>query len=131
MTRTRFTLSDLGGPLDWVALIRFVKNLDHSSALVRAAYPEKAEQFRWFSGERTAELLAELIDCVNILTWNLQTVNTPKGRSRPKKPKPYPRPGAKQDKGERVIGKDPIPVSKFDEWWEACETKEEVSKCQT
>lgn len=119
MTRTRYKLSDLGGPLDWAALLHFVQHLDHSSALYRAANPERLEQCLWMSGDMDAYIMADLVDCVNNLTWNLQCANTPKGKTRPRRPKAYRRPGETQGEGENVIGKDPVPVSRFDEWWES------------
>lgn len=114
-------MSDLGGSLDWATLFFFVQHLDHTSALYRASHPDKLEQCLWLSGEVNAYLFAELIDAVNVLTWNLQCANTPRGKSRPRKPKPYPRPGVKMDKGVRKFGRDPIPVSQFDEWWESAQ----------
>lgn len=126
MTRTRFTLSDLGGSLDWVTLFHFVQNLDHTSALVRKLYPDQREAFEWMAGERNAAIMADLIDAINNLRWESACARAPKGTSKPRKLPLYPRPGAKdQDKGEKVIGSDPIPVSQFDEWWESQDTKTE------
>lgn len=126
MTRTRFTLSDLGGSLSWAALLHFTRHLNHTSELVRELYPEHRLRFEWMAGEHTAAIMADLIDCVNLSRWEFALANTPKGKSKPRRFDPYPRPGVKpQGKSEKVIGSDPIPVSQFDEWWESKETKTE------
>lgn len=134
MTRTRYTLSDLGGSLDWAALLHFVQHLDHTSALVRAMYPEHRERFEWASGEMDAAIMADLIDAVNCLRWELACSRLPKGKSKPRRIPRYPRPGVSDDAGTQTIGSDPIPVSQFDAWWESQNGTEEQGgehQCRT
>lgn len=58
-------------------------------------------------------LLADLFDAVSDFRYEHAKANGGK----PKKPKRYPRPWA-EDKQTKHIGKDPIPVTAFDEWWD-------------
>ena len=68
---------------------------------------------RWTRGDATASLLADLIDLVAVLRAEVAVKGT---EHRAKRPKPYPRPGRKP-KGTRHLGKDPIPVAEFEDWW--------------
>lgn len=60
-------------------------------------------------------LLAQCVDTINMLRWELAARNRRKGQQQPPMPKPIPRPGVKQQ-GQKV-GRDPIPVSEFKAWW--------------
>ena len=106
-------LSDLGRSMTWNALRSFVEHLPKASALSRDLNPDSAE---WFGTEKVQTMLADLIDAVNALRYEEGCAHTPKGKKRPRKPEPYPRPWAR--KRGRVIGHDPIPIKDFDEWWE-------------
>lgn len=107
------SLDDVPARLSWRALGNFVRHLDATSAYVREVEPDVAP---WLGAERVQSMLADLIDMVAVLDWHLVSANTPRGRPRPRKPKPYPRPW-KADEGGLKVGRDPIPVAKFDEWW--------------
>lgn len=112
MTRTRFTLDDLGGALTWRALLHFVLNLPRDSALSRELRPRE-EVEAWSDGTVVAPLLADIYDAISWLTYDTVKV----AGARPRKPRPYPRPWAKRAV-ERHVGSDPIPVTEFDAWWE-------------
>lgn len=58
-----------------------------------------------------AELTAGVIDAINLGNWQRQ------GKGSAPKPKPVKRPGAKST--AKTFGKDPIPVSEFDVWWDS------------
>lgn len=107
MRATALTLDDLGGRLSERALLSFASHLPMESAL--------AAEFDDMAGwSRTEQLLARLVEAVEILDWRYACVHSKKGR-RPKRPRPIPRPGVGGD--ERRIGKDPIPISDFDDWY--------------
>lgn len=72
----------------------------------------KPELAGWTRGNM---LLATAVDAVNMLRWELAARNTSKGKPKPRKPEPIPRPGVKT-RSQRV-GRDPIPVSGFKQWW--------------
>ena len=71
----------------------------------------------WGGGLRSRMLLAELIDTVNLLRWELACMHTRKGAPRPKRPKRMPRPGVKDP--DRKIGRQPIPRNQFRAWWDS------------
>lgn len=70
---------------------------------------------RWARGEATAAILADIFDAVRVLDADVMHKGT---RRKPKQPKPYPRPWAKE-KGSVHIGKDPLPIGEFEKWWTA------------
>lgn len=113
ITRAGMSFDDVPARLSWRALGVFVRHLDASSAYVREVEPERAP---WLGTERIPSMLADLFDMVAVLDWHLVCANTPRGKQRPRRPKPYPRPWRAKDGGTRV-GRDPIPVSDFNEWW--------------
>ena len=116
MTLAHMTLDDLGGALSWRALLHFVGGLGATSALVRELRPELDEMAPWLDGSMVAPLLADLIDCLNMQRW--ERVVAASGK-RPRRPKRVTRPWEGDSKGVRVIGRDPIPVSEFESWWES------------
>ncbi len=59
------------------------------------------------------QLLAEVVDALNIANWQRG------GRKNSPKPKRIPRPWEK--KRAQTLGSDPIPISQFDDWWDAQE----------
>lgn len=105
------TLQDIPGRLPWTALESFVLHLGCDSALVGELSPEVAQ---WSSRWMTNCIIADLYDLVAAAKWENATMHTEKGKRKPRKPTPYPRPGAKEKK---KIGKDPIPIRDFDDWW--------------
>jgi hypothetical protein len=59
----------------------------------------------------TNQLLAGLIDAVNVGNWQRQRK---KGAPRPK---PIPRPGVREE--TKRYGSKPIPISAFQSWWDS------------
>ena len=102
MTRTGRTLSEYMnmGASGKLALLSFIEHLPPDSALFKEMNP-KEEVSDWLSPLMTNVILADLFDMYS-------SVHTKKG----KKPVEYPRP-----KKKKTLGKDPIPVSKFWDWW--------------
>ena len=83
-----------------VALISFINYLPADSALNKALNP-KDEIGEWNTQMKTNAILADLYDV-------FVSAHSKKGT----RPKPYPRP-----KKAQSIGKDPIPLSQFWDWW--------------
>lgn len=114
MTRcSGMTLEDVPEHLSWRALRSFVGHLDAGSELVSELSPENAH---WQGDSRIAMLLADVFDQLSWLRYEFACANTPKGKSRPKRPRPYPRQGVKAQ--DESVGRRPIPVSEFDAWWD-------------
>lgn len=109
ITRAGMSLDDVPARISWRALGVFVRHLDVSSAYVREVEPEAAS---WLAPWALRPMLADLYDLVSSLNYNLVAANS---KHRPRKPKPYPRPGKREN--ETVIGRDPIPIKDFDAWW--------------
>ena len=119
MTRTGYRLAQLGEELTWGTLGIFIKGLGPDSATYASMHPER---YAWDSGAMVPWILADLIDAVNFLRYEHALANTPKNASKPKEPRPYPRPGAENETEYYRVGRDPIPISKFNQWWEGEET---------
>ena len=83
-----------------VALLSFIENLPPDSALYKKMNP-KDEWWPWATTAKTNFILADIFDV-------FVAANTKKGHKRME----YPRPKEKQ-----TIGKDPIPISEFWDWW--------------
>lgn len=109
MTRTRFTLDDLGGGLSARALLSFLGNLPPESATVASTLGDKAG---W---SRVEMLLARICEGIEELAW-ITACKGAKKSSWPRRPERIPRPGVEPDEGRR-IGRDPIPISEFDAWY--------------
>ena len=114
MTRAGATLCDIPVRIPWTALRSFVEHLDSSSELMKELHPETAD---WQGASRVPMILADIYDLLAVFRWQYATANTKKGKKKPKKPEPYERPGASKEKKGTRIGRDPIPVSQFDTWW--------------
>ncbi len=99
MTRTRYTLDDIGGRLSWPALFSFISYLPAGNALV-----EDRELRQWADGTIIPWLLAAILDAIQ--AWATRG-----------KAKPIPRPDQKKKTTRRIGGADPIPASDFDRWW--------------
>lgn len=109
LTRTGYTLDDVGGRLSWSALYSFVKNLGGDSATARSLKKSTG----WETTLKTNEILADLFDQLRIIDIHLVRFISG-GKTRPKF-KPYPRPG-KDDNTKRQIGKGAMPYNKLREW---------------
>lgn len=114
ITMTRYTLHDVGGALPWGAFLHFVQYVPRTSALSRELNPTTDDE-KWAEGHATAAILADTYDLLNQLNENLVARGANRRASHVK---PYPRPWAK-GQGERKLGRDPIPVSEFEAWWES------------
>lgn len=84
--------------MPWDELRDLIGHLPRESALQRAVLGESA---RWGEVEH---LLAVLIDLAQAQLWMTTAVNTPKGK-RPKRPRPYPRPGVEDPSQRRFRGR--------------------------
>lgn len=60
-------------------------------------------------------LLATLVDAVNLWRWEYAVSNTPKGKRKPPRPEPIPRPGVKSR--IKHWGRGAIRRSRFADWW--------------
>lgn len=109
---TGCAFADVPERLSWNALAAFVRGLGPGSSWAERKDPEAAA---WGTREKTNAILADIFDLLAIINRNLVAANTPKGKTRPKAPRPYPRPHARD--AAPVVGRDPIPVGDFDEWW--------------
>ena len=110
MTRTRWTLADVGRDMPWSALAAFVEYLPPDSALSRSIGTDAT----W---TRDQMLMAQICDYLAEANWMFVCKGIKKSKW-PKRPKPIPRPGVSdEDKGAKHIGKDPIPVSEFEKWY--------------
>ena len=87
-------------------------NVKPDSALARKISPDS---YIWSSRAKTNALLADIFDLLGMINANLCAKGT---KHRPKKPKPYPRPGDKNKKTETThIGSGAMPPDKLREWF--------------
>lgn len=113
MTMTGWTLRDWeSGRLDGRTLYRFVRGLGPGSRYFAETHPQDAATIAWLDGTATDAILADLIDVVAQGMRALAYKGT--GRTAPAFT-PYRRPWA--DDGRKHFGRDPIPVSEFDDWY--------------
>ena len=108
MTRTRYTLDDLGAELPERALLAFLRRLPAESETAVELMPDAAG---W---TRSEMLLARLCEGVETLAW-IEMCKVTKRSRRPPRPKRIPRPGVGDD--TQRIGREPIPISGFNEWF--------------
>ena len=104
LTRTGHDLDDVGRGLSWSALDSFIRNTPPDGALMRELRPEIAQ---WSTTAKTNAILADIYDMLAAINANLCAKGSGK---RPKRPKPYPRPGAANN--QRKIGKA-LPVDEL------------------
>lgn len=108
MTRTAYTLDDVGGRLSWSALSSFVRHLDTGSELAK----DLGKSTGWESTVKTNALLADIYDLLQAINANICNLRDRKRR----KIKPYPRPGKEKD--TKKIGKGAMPFNALAEWFE-------------
>ena len=101
---------DVGSSLSWGALRSFLLHIRPDSALAREINPDT---YIWASRAKTNALLADIFDLLSMINANLCAKGTGK---KPKKPKPYPRPGSKEAETTH-IGKGALPPDKLREWF--------------
>ena len=108
MTRTQYTLDDVGGALSWSSLNSFIKNLGSDSALAR----DLGKSSGWENTKKTNEILADIFDMLQVINVNIKQLAGDKHR----KFKPYPRPG-RDDDNKRKLGKGAMPLNELREWF--------------
>lgn len=116
MTRTRFTLSDLGGGLPARALLAFVGNLPPDAALCRELRGDSDEDKRWQEPSTVPMLLAEIADTAHMVSWEVAQAHSRRDLSS-RMPVPIERPGVRAEGESRRYGSGAIPVADFDDWW--------------
>lgn len=107
MTRTQYTIDDIGGALSWRSLYSFIKFLGTDSALAK----DLDKSTGWESTTKTNAILADIYDLLQVINSNLVRL----GGGKTKKIKPYPRPG-RDENNTKKIGKDALPVNELHEW---------------
>lgn len=107
LTKTNYTLDDVGGSLSWGAFRSFVRFLDTDSALARDLHKSTG----WEKPLTTNIILADLYDLLQVIHEDLRAL----GGHKPRKVKPYPRPGRNEDK-KRKLGHDAVPIEELREW---------------
>ncbi|MEX1078879.1 MAG: hypothetical protein WED09_07210 [Homoserinimonas sp.] len=101
-----FRLRDLGTEsLTWRDLAVLVRRWERVPA---TAFSESVHGTSWSIGE---QLLAMVVDALHMGNWQRM------GKKSAPKPKRIPRPWEKSK--SQSLGKDPIPVSAFKDWWES------------
>ena len=107
MTRTNYTLDDVGGTLSWESLRSFIHFLGSDSALAR----DLNKQTGWEETLKTNGLLADIYDLLQVVNANLCVM----AGGKKKRITPYPRPG-REDDNKRKIGKGAMPLNELREW---------------
>jgi hypothetical protein len=112
MTMTGRTLDEYAdmGPAGTVALVHFVRCLGPESRLWRAMHEDDGTA-AWHTAAQSNAILADIYDELAAMRREQAVKGTGK---RPKRAKPYPRPG-KSD--ARKVGREPIRVRDFERWW--------------
>lgn len=108
LTKTKYSLDDVGGELSWFALSSFIENLDTDSALAR----DLKKSTGWEKTIQTNVILADIYDLLQAINTNLCRIG---GSKQHKQIKPYPRPFGK-DNNIKKIGKDPLPYNELKDW---------------
>ena len=108
MISSGYCLDDVGSGLSWAALGAFIRNLGPESATARELDPEMSV---WSSRAKTNAILADIFDMLAQINSNLVAIGSHKVS---KKPKAYPRPG--DNKREKKIGRNALPVNELDSW---------------
>lgn len=110
MTRTNYTIDDIGGALSWGSAYAFIKNLGTDSALSR----EISNTGSWSNTLQTNSILADIYDLLQVIHADLVMWSS-QGKKKAKT-KPYPRPGQDNDKDKRRYGKGAMPLNELREW---------------
>jgi len=107
LTRTHYTLDDIGGELPERALLSFLRRLPAESETVS----ELSQLGGW---SRTEMLLARICEGIEVLAWLTANGGKPKSKQT-ERPKRIVRPGVEPD--ERRIGRGSISISDFMDWY--------------
>lgn len=108
LCETGHELDDVGRSLSWGALASYLSTVKMGSALSNELNPELTE---WATTGKTNAILADIYDQIAMVNASLRVLIT---RKRGHKPKPYKRPGDKEEK--QKIGKGALPISELKEW---------------
>ena len=103
-------IEELGGAISWHSLKAYLEHLPYDSALMRSLNAEQAE---WATRVKTNAILADIFDMLAIINANLCGIGSGK---KPKQPKPYPRPGKKEE--QQTIGKGAVTQQELEEFFE-------------
>lgn len=116
MTLTQYTIDDVGERLRMRSLANFVRHLPVTSATkIAVSGGLTREQAEWVRGDVTAQLLSVLIDELRGMEWMYQSTHS---KARVRRPRRFPTPWTSDaELGVRRYGRDPIPVSEFDAWF--------------
>ena len=110
LTETGHELKDVGSTLSWGALNSFLSHIKLGSAVGGELAPEMTE---WSTTAKTNTILTDIYDQLSIINAQLRVIASHK---RGPRPKPYKRPGQKDD--QQRIGKGALPLNKMREWIE-------------
>lgn len=124
MTRTAYTLEDVGGRLRMRSLSHFLQYLPPDSATMRELNPEDAEKVAWSMGRVDSQILAAIVDEVRGLQWMYAKTHS---KGSVQRPKAFQTPWTEgEETGVTRYGSDPIRVGDFDAWFDRTdESKEE------
>lgn len=103
-------IEELGGAISWHSLKSYLEHLPYDSALMRSLNAEQAE---WATRTKTNAILADIFDMLAVINANLCGIGSGK---KPKQPKPYPRPGKKEDK--QTIGSGAVTKQELEDFFE-------------
>lgn len=109
LTRTGYTLDDVGGRLSWSALSSFIYNLQSDSA----TYRDLGKTTGWEDTIKTNFILADIYDLLQVINANIIGL----GGNKHRKINPYPRPNDKDKDDVKKIGKGALPYEKLKEWF--------------
>ena len=104
LTKTKYSLDDVGGALSWGTLYSFIKGLGADSAYAS----ELANRRGWESTTKTNIILADIFDILQVIAVML-------GGNK-NKFKPYPRPWRDKEEDKEKIGKEALPPDDLHEW---------------
>lgn len=106
----------IGVPLDRCHLVGWRNVADLARCLLKdqGSYTWRAEHAEEASYSEPLQTNAILADVYDLLAHFATAYAAAHSRSKPSQPKRYPRPWAKD---QERIGRDPIPISKFNEWY--------------
>ena len=107
ITRTNYQMDDIGGALSWSSLHSFLINIGGDSALAR----DLDKSTGWDQTIKTNAILADIYDLLQVIRAEIVAL----GGKKPRKIKPYPRPGADEDK-KRKLGKGAMPLTELRKW---------------
>lgn len=111
LTRTQYSIDDVGGVLSWNSLFSFIHFLGSDSALAR----DLGKQTGWEGVIQTNTILADIYDLLQVINANLVGMAS-HGKVK-KNIKPYPRPGREQE-NKRKLGSGAMPLNELSKWFE-------------